>query len=187
MSPVTHFLAGWAVANAAGLAKRDRWLVTLAGIAPDADGMGVVAEVLTRESAHPLLWWTNYHHVFGHSLIFGVCCAVGACFFATRKSLVVGLVLASFHLHLLGDVLGGRGPDGYIWTVPYFWPFSDAWVWSWQGQWKLNSWQNLVLTSGLLALTFRWAWQKGFSPLELFPQNVDLIFIETLRRRFPLP
>ena len=42
MSPITHFLAGWTIANTVKFDKRDRMLVTLAGVVPDVDGMGVV-------------------------------------------------------------------------------------------------------------------------------------------------
>lgn len=45
MSPVTHFLTGWVLANAADLNRRDRAVVTLAAVVPDADGLGVVAEI----------------------------------------------------------------------------------------------------------------------------------------------
>ena len=33
---------------------------------PDFDGLGVVAEILTRDRAQPLLWWSGYHHVLAH-------------------------------------------------------------------------------------------------------------------------
>src|SRR2546421_7942338 len=49
MNPVTHFLAGWLLANAAPLECKERALVTLAGVIPDLDGLGIVAEVLTKE------------------------------------------------------------------------------------------------------------------------------------------
>jgi inner membrane protein len=72
MSPITHLLAGWAVANTIKLDRRDRMLVTLAGVVPDVDGFGIAAEALTRNGHNPLLWWSNYHHVLGHNLIFGL-------------------------------------------------------------------------------------------------------------------
>ncbi len=72
MSPVTHFLVGWVVANTGGLNRRERAAATIAGIAPDIDGMGFIAEQLTRGWSRPLLWWSDYHHVFGHNLGFGL-------------------------------------------------------------------------------------------------------------------
>ena len=64
MSPVTHFLTGWVLANAVDLNRRDRAIVTIAAVAPDVDGLGIVAEILTRHSQHPLLWFSDYHCVF---------------------------------------------------------------------------------------------------------------------------
>src|SRR5205085_6966998 len=40
LSPVTHFLAGWLLANTASFSRRERALVVCAGIAPDLDGLG---------------------------------------------------------------------------------------------------------------------------------------------------
>jgi inner membrane protein len=71
MSPVTHLLAGWALANSAGLERRDRLLVTLLVVVPSIDGLGIVAEVLTRNLQHPLLWFSRYHHTL-HSLVFAL-------------------------------------------------------------------------------------------------------------------
>jgi hypothetical protein len=47
-------------------------LVTLAGVVPDIDGLGIVAEYLTRNSRHPLEWFSTYHHAL-HSLPFAGC------------------------------------------------------------------------------------------------------------------
>lgn len=72
MNPVTHFLVSWGVANAVVLDRRDRAIVTLAGIAPDLDGLGAIPELLTRNSAHSLDWFSRYHHVLGHNVGFAL-------------------------------------------------------------------------------------------------------------------
>src|SRR5689334_21948912 len=72
MSPVTHFLIGWVAGAAADLDHRERVLVALGGVAPDADAFGVVPELLTRNSQHPLPWFTQYHHVLFHNLVFAL-------------------------------------------------------------------------------------------------------------------
>jgi hypothetical protein len=55
MSPITHFLMGWAAANTApSLSKRERAFVTWASVVPDIDGLGIIAEALTRTSSNPL-------------------------------------------------------------------------------------------------------------------------------------
>jgi len=168
-----------------GSESRERAVVTLAGVAPDVDGLGLIAEVLTRHAAHPLNWWSDYHHVFGHNLTFGVLVMALAFGLAQQRWKVAALVFVSFHLHLLCDLVGARGPDGTLWTIPYLWPFTLAGTWEWAGQWLLNSWQNLLLTAALLAATLFLAWKRGYSPLELVSAKADAIFVETLRRRFP--
>ena len=55
MSPITHLLIGWTVATATRLNRRERAAVTLAGGLPDLDGLGIVAEILTRSWDLPLL------------------------------------------------------------------------------------------------------------------------------------
>ena len=75
MSPVTHFLTGWVLANSVRLDRRGMAAVTVAAVIPDIDGIGIVAEVLTRHSSHPLLWFSEYHHAL-HSLAFAVVVAM---------------------------------------------------------------------------------------------------------------
>jgi inner membrane protein len=187
MSPVTHLLVGWVVANTANLNRRERAAVTLAGAAADLDGLGVIAEIFTRGSDHSLPWFSDYHHVLGHNLGFGLLVAGTSALVATRRWKTAGLALLAFHLHLLGDVVGARGPDGYQWPIPYLLPFSNAWQWTWEGQWALNAWPNLLLTVAALAITFVLARKRGYSPLEMVSLSLDGVFIETLRRRFPIP
>ena len=185
MNPVTHLLAGWAVASTAELTRRDRALVTIAGVIPDVDGVGMVAEIATRNSERPLLWWSDYHHVVGHNITFAACYPVVAFALGTKRWRTAALAFASFHLHLLGDLLGGRGPDGDQWPIPYLWPFSEHPQLTWGGQWALNAWPNFVVTGILLAFMFYWAWKKGHSPLGIVSVRADMAFVETLRNRFP--
>ncbi|SJZ76320.1 LexA-binding, inner membrane-associated putative hydrolase [Trichlorobacter thiogenes] len=187
MNPVTHLLLGWTVANVdTSLNRRERTVITLAGVAPDLDGLGLVAEVLTRGSKHELLWWSNYHHTALHNISFAVLVAIVAFLVTGRRWRVALLAFASFHIHLLGDLLGARGPENDHWPIPYLTPFSDRWQWIWDGQWELNAWPNFVITGVLLALTFYWAWKRGYSPLEMVSCRADQAFVQTLRERFPI-
>lgn len=185
MSPVTHLFLGWVVANADSLNRRERAMVTIAGVIPDADGLGLIAEVLTRNSPRPLAWWSDYHHVLGHNLGFALLVTALAFGLAKQRWKTAALVCLSFHLHLLGDLIGARGPDGYQWPIPYLLPFSNAWQLTWSYQWALNAWPNLVITAIALALTIYLAWKRGYSPLEMFSIGADKHFVATLRRRFP--
>jgi hypothetical protein len=92
----------------------------------------------------------------------------------------------SFHLHLMADLLGARGPDGDQWPIPYLLPFSNQWQLTWSGQWALNAWPNFAITGTLIAVTIWLARRRGFSPLELFSRRADAVFVSTLRRRFPI-
>jgi membrane-bound metal-dependent hydrolase YbcI (DUF457 family) len=187
MSPVTHLLAGWLVANGSRrLNRRDRAVIALAGISPDIDGFGVVAEALTRNSGNPLLWWSDYHHVLGHNLLFGLFVALLAFLITARNKLAAALVFVSFHLHLLGDLVGARGPGDDRWVVPYFLPFSPR-EFSWSGQWELSAWPNFVITGILIIATFYLAWKRGYSPLEIVSPRADAAFVQTLRQRFGEP
>jgi inner membrane protein len=183
MSPVTHFLTSWVVANATTFSRRERVLVTLAGVAPDVDGLGLIPEVLTRNTAHPLLWFSEYHHVM-HNALFGLTVAVVSFLLATRRWKTALFALLTFHLHLLCDVAGARGPEGYGWPIPYLLPFSKSVQWQWNGQWPLNGWQNFLITGILLLATFYLAWAKGRSPLEMVSQKADSAFVQALRTRF---
>ena len=181
MSPVTHFLSGWVLANVTPFDRRDRAIVALACVVPDVDGLGAIPEVLTKNSAHPLTWFSDYHHLL-HNAAFAMVVAVAAFALATRRWKTACFALLAFHLHLLEDVAGSRGPAGDYWAVPYFLPFSHR-SWTWSGQWELSSWQNIALTVVLPLMTFWLAWAQGYSPLEIVSEKADAAFVGALRRR----
>jgi hypothetical protein len=177
---------GWAVANSVpSLNQRERAMVTWASVVPDLDGLGIVAEKLTQHSRHPLLWWSGYHHVLGHNVGFALVVAAIAARFAKQKIKVAFLVLISFHLHLLADLAGARGPDGEQWPIPYLLPFSNQVQLTWSGQWALNAWPNLAITAVLLGTAVWLARARGFSPLEMLSTKADAALVGTLRARFP--
>jgi hypothetical protein len=172
------------LASAPRLGRRDIALITIAGIAPDIDGLGIVPELLTRSSAHPLDWFSGYHHVLAHNLLFAVLTAAVVFFFARRRWLTALLALMAVHLHLLMDILGSRGPDGYSWPIPYLEPFSSTIQLTWSGQWALNSWPNIAITCALLAVTLVRALQINRSPVEIFSPAADHRVVSALRARF---
>src|SRR6266498_844020 len=187
MSPITHFLMGWGVANSASsLTKRERAMVTWSSVVPDLDGLGIIAEKLTLSSSQPLNWWSNYHHVLGHNLGFALFVSMVAVIFARQKIKTTLLVFSSFHLHLLADLVGAGGPDGDHWPIPYLLPFSKQLQLTWSGQWALNAWPNLVITAALIGISVMLARQRGFSPLEMLPAKADAAFVRALRNRFPV-
>ena len=186
MNPVTHLLVGWMVANSTEFNRRERAAVAIAGVIPDLDGLGAPVEALTKDWERPLLWFSDYHHLL-HNVTFAVAVAAVSFAVATRRWKTAALAFLSFHLHLLGDLVGARGPDGHQWPLPYLLPFSDAWQLTWSGQWGLNDWRNFALTGALLAMTFYLAWRRGFSPLEIISPAADKAFVNALRARFGQP
>lgn len=186
MSPVTHFLAGWLAANAADLEKRDRLLVTVSAVVPDVDSLGVVIDFFNRDTDAPK-WFGLLHHVLSHNVGFAVLMAICAFILSKRKWPTTLLVIASIHLHFLGDLAGARGPDGYQWPIPYLLPFSDAWQLTWAYQWGLTSWQNFTITATAMAVTIYLAWRRGYSPLEIISGRADGAFVNALRSRFGKP
>jgi hypothetical protein len=188
MNVVEHFFIGWCVANTSTtLTRRERAIVTAAAVVPDIDGLGMLIEIPTRNTSHPILWWTDYHHVLAHNIGAAAVVTILAFLFASHRWISAALALVSFHTHILGDIIGARGPDGYQWPIPYFLPFSRSPELSWNGQWALNAWQNFVITGVALVVTFFLAWRRGYSPLEMLSPRADALFIQTLRARFPRP
>ena len=187
MNPIEHLLIGWAAAQVVPLDRRDRAIVTIASVVQDIDGFGALPEMLTRGTSHEVFWWTEYHHTLCHNLTFAVIFTAATTFFAHARRRTAIMTFISFHLHLLGDVVGARGPDGYQWPIPYWLPFTDRHQWSWSGQWALNAWQNFAITVPLLAFTIWLAWKCARSPLEIVSTRANDAFVGALRARFGSP
>lgn len=182
MSPITHFLTGWVLSSAAGLDRRSRAVASFACVVPDVDGLGIIPELLTRGSKHPLLWFSEYHHDL-HTLFFALIVSLFV-FGISRRWLLAGLAFASFHVHLLEDLLGSRGPDGYTWPIPYLFPFSTGGTWVWEGQWQLNAWPNILLTVCLVLATLWIGIARGITPVELVSLRADQAVVAVIRQRF---
>ncbi|CAB1082608.1 hypothetical protein D1AOALGA4SA_10210 [Olavius algarvensis Delta 1 endosymbiont] len=181
MNPASHLLISWTLANTVEIPRRDRALVTLTGVIPDIDGVGIIAELLTENTSMPLIWYSKYHHVLGHNLGVGLILAAFVLCFSIKRWISPALAFAAFHLHLLGDIAGSRGPDGYQWPIPYFFPFSTDGSLTWQGQWELNAWPNILATMLFVAITLYIAWKHGRSPLEMISLKADTAFVTKLR------
>ncbi|MDQ6962582.1 MAG: metal-dependent hydrolase [Mariprofundaceae bacterium] len=185
MSPINHALTGWLLANTAShISMRERAYITLAAVIADIDGLGVVAELLTAHTENPLLWWSTYHHVLAHNLLFGSILAL-LTLWITRQKLIALLVFCAFHSHLLEDLISGRHQD-QLWGISYLYPFSKQ-QWLWHGQWELNAWPNMLFAVFCISLTLYLAWKRAYSPLALFSKKMDRHFIDALHQRFGVP
>jgi inner membrane protein len=187
MNPVTHLLTGWALAGSFRINRLERAFVTIAAIIPDIDGAGIIYDYLSADRSFQALQYWKYHHILGHNIGFCLLLCLLSFSFTKRRLITTLLVFISFHIHLLFDIAGSRGPDGYQWPIPYLLPFSDSWMLTWQGQWGLNAWQNIVVTliTGLTMLYI--TWKKGISPLEMVSVKASNAFVATIRKRFIYP
>lgn len=185
MHVVTHLLVGWTLAEHTTKSPRDRALITWASVVPDLDGLGLIVDMAAPLFDWTVQWYDKYHHVLMHGLPGALACTALLACFATQRMYVGLLIFVSYHLHLLGDLLGSRGGDERaIWSIHYLSPFSDALTFAWSGQWPLTSWQNTTLTVALMAYAMVLAVQRGYSPVGLFSARADAVFVGTLRQRF---
>ncbi len=183
MNPITHGLLGWTVAQAGDLSRRERAMVTLAAVAPDLDGMGILLDFAAGR--HPSVGaYGAYHHVIAHNLAAGCVLALLAFALARRRWVCAGLTFLSFHLHLLGDLVGSAGPGGSLWSLTYLYPFSPH-RFVWEGQWELNALPNVLVTVVLLAVCIAIAVRRGRTPLEMLSPRADAAVVSALRARLP--
>ncbi len=173
MQGPAHLAIGWLIGERAGLAaRRDRRLVGLAGLAPDADIV-----------VYPLAWlwygadldlafavYAEVHHRYTHGVVFALLAMVAAARLAspaarTRVGLLCGLAVTA---HILGDIIA----SGPAWPVYPLWPFDDlacAVAWSWPA----SDWRNVTLSFLAIAMTLAYARVRGYSPLECFSYRAD--------------
>jgi len=184
MNPETHLLASWIVGAKTTDNERDCRLVALAGILPDADGLGLIADGLA-----PAFGWKktflylDYHHYLLHGAFGAVLITGLLVLFARQKLRVALLCLAVFHLHLLCDFIGSRGPSAVdLWPIFYLGPFTKDPMWIWKGQLPLDHWFNRYLSVALLGWSFWLAVQRGYSFVGVFSRRLDRIFVEVLRK-----
>lgn len=179
MNPVTHFLIGWELGCALKLGQRDRGLLVAASVLPDLDGLGAVADLVTGDAGQS--FYRTYHHVVLHGALGALLAVALTTLFARQQLKVAAWVLVAFHLHLLCDLVGSRGPGlAGQWPIYYWGPFSHAHALSWSGQWALNAWPNIVLSLVLLSSTLARAAVTGVSPTQFLGRRVDSTVVQPL-------
>ncbi len=186
MSPVTHFLGSWLIAAVTTDNPRDRKLVTLAGILPDADALGIVADTATAlgaGKASDFNFYQKYHHLLLHGWPGALVVTAGLVCFARQRFRVGLLCLIVFHLHLLCDFIGSRGPDpGDLWPICYSEPLFRHPIWFWKGQWRLDGWQNGLVSVLAFAGCLVFAAERGCSFIEIFSRRLDSHFVRVLQK-----
>ena len=188
MSPFAHLVGSWLVASATTNNPRDRKLVTLAGVLPDVDGLGVVVDVvdsLISGKENTFHYYQQYHHILLHGWPGAVAVSILLMLFARQRWQVLLLCLLTFHLHLLCDLIGSRGPTvGDFWPICYSEPIFRHPIWFWKGQWKLDGWQNQTIFLTLLITSIWLAVKRGYSFVEIVSERADKVFVQVLRKWF---
>jgi inner membrane protein len=177
-------MGSWLVAAAATDNPRDCRLVTLAGILPDLDGLGVVVDLANMALGRPATsYYAQYHHWWLHGLPAGLVIAAAAASLARRPGRVALSALLVFHLHLLCDLVGSRGPSPTdLWPIYYLGPLSVRPLWVWHGQWRLDGGMNRFIALMVFAGVFWMSIQRGHSVVGVFNQRADATVVAVLRR-----
>jgi hypothetical protein len=190
MAPATHLLASWIIAAKTTDNPRDCRLVALAGVLPDLDGLGYVVDVFNSVVRNQRTeYYQQFHHLWLHGLLGAVATTAVLVCFARRRGRVAILALLAYHLHLLCDLIGSRGPDPTdLWPIFYLAPLTlhSSWlrmhsVWSWKYQWPLFGWQNSVISIVLFVWAMAMAIKRGDSIIGVFNRRADAVFVGKLR------
>ena len=169
MNLIVHAELSWLVAQALP-DRRDRLIVTAAGVLPDLDALSLLGGVEA---------YGRYHHLLTH----GFCAALvvaALCASLSKRRLRAALFGAlAFHLHLMCD-LAGSGPD---WPLFYLWPASGE-AWYWAGQWNLASWQNGVIGVAASVACLATAFPLRRTIVEIASTRGDAAVVRALWQRF---
>ncbi|MBA3045293.1 MAG: metal-dependent hydrolase [Candidatus Thermoplasmatota archaeon] len=170
MSPIVHGMIAWLVAIIFAKQVNDRRLIVIAGVVLDIDGIFV----LFNDSQ-----FYEYHHTFGHSLVFGLLVAIVACALSTDKIKIFFGALSAFSMHLVADIVGTS------WPVPIFYPLSDFSLTS-STMLTHNQVYNIINPAVFiicLILILIIMYYKEVSPIEFISEKLDNFII---KRIFPI-
>jgi len=173
-----HLAISWLVAHNLR-DRRDRRLVTWAGVVPDADAISLLFGVGA---------YSTYHHVVTHGIVAAVIVTIACLVFARDRRQVALLALAAFHIHLLCDLMGS-GAQGEPWSITYLWPFSRREIMS-PYSWDLASPANAFVWLAAVVATMWIGIVRGRTFAEAFlPARADAAIVAVLRKllRHPQP
>jgi membrane-bound metal-dependent hydrolase YbcI (DUF457 family) len=159
VSPITHGALAWLLALVLLKNIDDRRLVVIAGVLPDIDGIFV----LFNEEL-----FQDYHHTFGHYLIFGILLSIAVGLIGEDKKKVIITAFGAFLLHLIADIIGA-------WSVHPFYPvynqgFSANMIISYD---IIQSIIHPAINLTLIALVISIAYFKEISPIEFISAKLD--------------
>ncbi|MCU4675168.1 metal-dependent hydrolase [Catenovulum sp. 2E275] len=107
MSPGTHLLFSWVSTVELLKNRRERAVVSVAGITPDIDGIGIIVDKITGSTN----FYLSHHHYFGHSIFAAFLIAMLAVYISkVQRTMVFFLSFILVHVHILFDVIGSKRP-----------------------------------------------------------------------------
>lgn len=110
----------------------------------------------------------------GHNLVFGVVIAALCARWCSHPRAVFLLSLLAFHLHLICNLAGSMGPDGYQWPIRYLYPFAVDFELAWTGQWQLmSSWKNSAIGVLFFLIAIILARYRKVTFFELFSMRLE--------------
>jgi hypothetical protein len=127
--------------------------------------------------------YQTYHHLLMHGWPAAVVVSILIALYAQERQRVFLLCLLTFHLHLLYDLVGSRGPTpGDLWPICYSEPLFRHPIWFWKHQWRLDGWQNQIIFLVIFVTSLWIAVKKGFSFVEVISSKADKIFVGVLKK-----
>lgn len=137
-----HLLLSWLGAAALLHNRRERILVAYSGLASDLDGFGWLYDQFNNSTN----LYLAFHHKAGHGIFAAIIFAVAVGWLARCQRLKAALcAFAAVHLHILCDLVGSQGADGFQWPIYYFYPFFPDVEITLDLQWDINAWQNRLI------------------------------------------
>ncbi len=156
--------------------------MSVSGMSPDIDGLGLIIDFSGNITGITTDYWSQFHHEL-HTLPFALFIAVISAYCARGRKLLIGCSsFLMFHLHLLCDIVGSKGPDGYQWPIPYLSPLYTEINLSVPWQWELNAWQNIVIAIIFFVITYKLIKIKGESPLELVSKRMNRALVKIVKK-----
>lgn len=173
-------MISWVGARSIFEKRENRIAVSVSGIAPDVDGIGLLIDVGLRVFNVQTHYWGAWHHKL-HALPFCIviCCLVTV-FVKAQRVLTFVIAFILFNVHVFCDLIGSKGPDGFQWPIPYFYPFKAEVSFVWSGQWALNGWQNILISAISVFAVWFFIKSKETTPLEIVSKRLDGILRKIL-------
>ena len=206
-----HWILSWFLAEGGRLRDlRDRRIVTIAGLLPDADVAPYAAAAahnwLGRGQTFAAAWTNafndvhrNVHHHYTHGIGFVAVTALGALTVAAclrrepkgaapkpEDAAQPSSGRLALRVALLAGIAGALHcltdviASGPTWPIYPLWPYSNV-AWGYPWSWTLADWPNLLILAGMLVAARQYAVWKGRSPVEALSVRLDQRLVRILR------